>query len=114
MLCNICTSTCLSRSLNSSFTPSPSVLLIGDSGVGKTGLISRFVHEEFKSGLKTTVGVDFHTKCIEVGSEVIKVNVRDTGLCIHAVLIFSFPFSALYITTLLTLYIIHYQRSASL
>eukprot|EP00347_Sterkiella_histriomuscorum_P016551 403352763 len=38
------------------------ILVLGDSGVGKTALIQRFVNEKFNSQFKSTIGVDFHHK----------------------------------------------------
>lgn len=42
------------------------VVLIGDSGVGKSNLLSRFTRNEFCSESKSTIGVEFATRCIEV------------------------------------------------
>ena len=42
------------------------LILIGDSGVGKSNLLSRFTRNQFKSGSKSTLGVEFATKNIEV------------------------------------------------
>ena len=41
------------------------VVLIGDSGVGKSNLLSRFAKNEFNLESKTTIGVEFVTKTIE-------------------------------------------------
>ena len=38
------------------------VVLIGDSGVGKSNLLSRFTKNEFNLESKTTIGVEFATK----------------------------------------------------
>ena len=40
------------------------VVLIGDSGVGKSNLLSRFTKNEFNIESKTTIGVEFATKSI--------------------------------------------------
>jgi hypothetical protein len=42
------------------------VVLIGDSGVGKSNLLSRFTRNEFNLESKSTIGVEFATKSIEV------------------------------------------------
>ena len=42
------------------------LILIGDSGVGKSNLLSRFTRNQFRSGSKSTLGVEFATKNIEV------------------------------------------------
>jgi len=40
------------------------IILIGDSGVGKTNILSRFTKNEFNLGCKPTIGVEFATKTI--------------------------------------------------
>jgi Ras-related protein Rab-11A len=42
------------------------VVLIGDSGVGKSNLLSRFTRNEFNVSSKSTIGVEFATKSIQV------------------------------------------------
>ena len=42
------------------------VVLVGDSGVGKSNLISRFTRGEFHLDTKSTIGVEFATRSIEV------------------------------------------------
>ncbi|KHJ99195.1 hypothetical protein OESDEN_00828 [Oesophagostomum dentatum] len=42
------------------------VVLIGDSGVGKSNLLSRFARNSFNLESKTTIGVEFATRTVEV------------------------------------------------
>ncbi|CAG0890773.1 unnamed protein product, partial [Darwinula stevensoni] len=42
-----------------------SVVLIGDSGVGKSNLLSRFTRNEFNLESKSTIGVEFATRSIQ-------------------------------------------------
>ena len=42
------------------------LVVVGDSGVGKSNLISRFTRGEFDFGSKTTIGVEFATRSIQV------------------------------------------------
>ncbi|KAJ7536193.1 hypothetical protein O6H91_12G059400 [Diphasiastrum complanatum] len=44
------------------------VVLIGDSGVGKSNLLSRFTRNEFCLESKSTIGVEFATRSIEEGA----------------------------------------------
>jgi len=55
------------------------VVLIGDSGVGKTNLLSRFTRNEFNLESKSTIGVEFATRSIQVDSKTIKAQIWDTG-----------------------------------
>ena len=48
------------------------VVLIGDSGVGKSNLLSRFTRNEFNLESKSTIGVEFATKSIQVDVKTIK------------------------------------------
>ena len=55
------------------------VVLIGDSGVGKSNLLSRFTRNEFNLESKSTIGVEFATRSIKVDGKVIKAQIWDTG-----------------------------------
>ncbi|KFV58703.1 Ras-related protein Rab-25, partial [Tyto alba] len=54
------------------------VVLIGESGVGKTNLLSRFTRNEFNHDSRTTIGVEFSTRTILVGDAVVKAQIWDT------------------------------------
>ena len=56
-----------------------SVVLIGDSGVGKSNLLSRFTRNEFNLESKSTIGVEFATRSIQVDSKTIKAQIWDTA-----------------------------------
>ncbi|XP_057265955.1 ras-related protein Rab-25 [Pezoporus wallicus] len=55
------------------------VVLIGESGVGKTNLLSRFTRNEFNHDSRTTIGVEFSTRSILVGDSVVKAQIWDTA-----------------------------------
>lgn len=55
------------------------VVLIGDSGVGKSNLLSRFTRNEFNLESKTTIGVEFATKSIVAEDKTIKAQIWDTA-----------------------------------
>ncbi|KAL4708843.1 hypothetical protein ACJJTC_019359 [Scirpophaga incertulas] len=55
------------------------VVLIGDSGVGKSSLLSRFTRNEFNLESKSTIGVEFATRSIEVDGKTIKAQIWDTA-----------------------------------
>ncbi|KAK2421934.1 ras-related protein RABA1f [Trifolium repens] len=54
-------------------------ILIGDSGVGKSNLISRFTKDEFRLDSKPTIGVEFGYKNIKVRDKLIKAQIWDTA-----------------------------------
>jgi len=51
------------------------VVLIGDSGVGKSNLLSRFTRNEFNLESKSTIGVEFATRSIQCDSKTIKAQI---------------------------------------
>ncbi|XP_047970875.1 ras-related protein RIC2 [Salvia hispanica] len=55
------------------------VVLIGDSGVGKSNLLSRFTRNEFSLESKSTIGVEFATRSLAVDGKVIKAQIWDTA-----------------------------------
>ena len=58
------------------------VVLIGDSGVGKSNLLSRFTRNEFNLESRSVIGVEFATRCIQVVGKTIKAQIWDTGMCV--------------------------------
>ncbi|XP_028254997.1 ras-related protein Rab-33B-like [Parambassis ranga] len=55
------------------------VLVIGDSGVGKTCLTHRLCAGEFPSRVEATIGVDFRERLLEIDGERIKLQLWDTA-----------------------------------
>jgi small GTP-binding protein len=55
------------------------LILVGDSGVGKTNLLTRFTRDEFASDSKATVGVEFATKTLRIDERVVRAQVWDTA-----------------------------------
>ena len=55
------------------------VVIIGDSGVGKSNLLSRFTRNEFHLDSKSTIGVEFATRSIQHDSKIIKAQIWDTA-----------------------------------
>ncbi|PSN39335.1 Ras-related protein Rab-11A [Blattella germanica] len=49
------------------------VVLIGDSGVGKSNLLSRFTRNEFNLESKSTIGVEFATRSIQVSNQIFDI-----------------------------------------
>jgi small GTP-binding protein len=55
------------------------VVLIGDSGVGKSNLLSRFTRNQFNLESKSTIGVEFATRSIKCDNKTIKAQIWDTA-----------------------------------
>lgn len=55
------------------------IVMIGDSAVGKSNLLSRFARDEFDLHSKATIGVEFQTQVVEVDAKEIKAQVWDTA-----------------------------------
>jgi Ras-related protein Rab-35 len=55
------------------------LLIIGDSGVGKSSLLVRFADNCFSGNYITTIGVDFKIRTIEVQGERVKLQIWDTA-----------------------------------
>lgn len=55
------------------------LLLIGDSGVGKTSVLFRFSDDAFNSTFISTIGIDFKIRTIELGDKKIKLQIWDTA-----------------------------------
>lgn len=55
------------------------ILMIGDSNVGKTSILMRFVNDKFSSTFISTIGIDFKTKSLIVGNKTIKLQIWDTA-----------------------------------
>ncbi|XP_010416175.1 PREDICTED: ras-related protein RABA6a-like [Camelina sativa] len=54
-------------------------VLIGDSAVGKSNLLSRFSKDEFRLDSKPTIGVEFAYRNVHVGDKIIKAQIWDTA-----------------------------------
>lgn len=55
------------------------LVIIGDSGVGKTNVLLRFRDDEFRLNYVATIGVDFKVKTINVDGKKIKLQIWDTA-----------------------------------
>lgn len=55
------------------------LLLIGDSGVGKSCLLLRFSDDTFTTSFITTIGIDFKIRTIELDGKRVKLQIWDTA-----------------------------------
>ena len=54
-------------------------IIVGDSAVGKSNILLRYVKHEFRASHITTIGVDFRVKTIQVENCKIKMQIWDTA-----------------------------------
>lgn len=54
-------------------------MVIGDSGVGKTNIVSKFVDGVFLIDEKPTIGVEFSTKVVKINDADIRCQIWDTA-----------------------------------
>ena len=55
------------------------IVVVGDSGVGKTNLIKRFITNEFSENFKATIGVEFMSKTYRINKHLFKIEIWDTA-----------------------------------
>ena len=55
------------------------VLMVGESGVGKTCLIQRFIKNEFSTNHLSTIAIDFKMKLLKIRGSNIKMQIWDTA-----------------------------------
>ena len=54
-------------------------IIIGDAAVGKSNLLLRYVHGQFKPEYQLTIGVEFGAKNIEIASKIFRIQIWDTA-----------------------------------
>ena len=54
-------------------------IIIGDSNVGKSSLMTKFIYNSMINDYESTVGVDFGSKMIDVNNKKIKLQIWDTA-----------------------------------
>lgn len=55
------------------------IVIIGDSAVGKSNLLSRYARNEFNLHSKATIGVEFQTQSMEIEGKEVKAQIWDTA-----------------------------------
>ncbi|CAO3698161.1 unnamed protein product [Rhizopus microsporus] len=55
------------------------VIILGDSGVGKTSLMNQYVNKKFSNQYKATIGADFLTKEVMVNDRLVTMQIWDTA-----------------------------------
>ena len=55
------------------------LLLIGDSGVGKSSLLLRFADDSYSESYISTIGVDFKIRTVQLDGKTVKLQIWDTA-----------------------------------
>ena len=55
------------------------ILIIGDAGVGKSALLTRFSENAFLQSYQSTIGIDFNSRMIRVDKTICKLEIWDTA-----------------------------------
>ena len=53
------------------------VIILGDSGVGKTSLMNQYVNQKFSNQYKATIGADFLTKEVMIDDRLVTMQIWD-------------------------------------
>ena len=59
--------------------PIVKIMIIGDSAVGKTSLMVRYIEKKFDHRYKVTIGADFLTKEVEIDGQAVTLQIWDTA-----------------------------------
>jgi len=55
------------------------IIILGDSGVGKTSLLVRYVKKQFNPAYRATIGADFLSKEVEIENKLVTLQIWDTA-----------------------------------
>lgn len=59
--------------------PSYKIIFLGDQGVGKSSILNRFYQDKFEEDYQATIGLDFHSKNVEINGINARILLYDTA-----------------------------------
>ena len=68
----------MSKKSSKNFRESIKIILVGNSGVGKTSIINRYYSDEFHSSIDSTISMNFVLKDVSIKGRTIQLNIWDT------------------------------------
>ena len=54
-------------------------IIIGDSAVGKSNILLRYIHDKFNEEFHSTIGVEFGAKNLDIDGKIFRIQVWDTA-----------------------------------
>ena len=54
-------------------------IIVGDSAVGKSNLLLRFIHDDFKIEYQSTIGVEFDAKNLNIKNKIFRLQIWDSA-----------------------------------
>ena len=54
-------------------------IIIGDSGVGKSNILLKYLHDKFHEDFQTTIGVEFGAKNLNMKDKIYRIQIWDTA-----------------------------------
>ena len=54
-------------------------IIIGDSAVGKSNILLRYIHDNFNEEFQSTIGVEFGAKNIKIEDKIFRIQIWDTA-----------------------------------
>ena len=66
------------------------VIIVGDSGVGKTSLMNQYVKKKYSEQYKATIGADFLTKEVMIDDKLVTLQVRRAVKTLTRLIMFDF------------------------
>lgn len=65
--------------LDRNYSSTYKILVLGESGVGKTSIIRRFTEEQYQESYISTIGIDSRSKIVEIDDEKVRLQIWDTA-----------------------------------
>lgn len=59
------------------------IVLIGDSGVGKSSFVLKYCDNSFKTNVMSTIGVDFKIKRLTIDGKIVKLQIVSLHMCAY-------------------------------
>ena len=59
------------------------IVFLGEQGVGKTSLITRFMYDTFDDNYQATIGIDFLSKTMYLDDKTIRLQLWDTACLLY-------------------------------